>query len=108
MEMFRPDTVFLDAKRIDGMPLHVVRDDIYPFVGGGSKARKAVYYEKMLRDQGYNAVVTCGGIQSNHNRAVALMASRNGWKCHLCIQGTADRFLHEKGNAMLDRLSGAE
>jgi len=108
MDMFRPDMVFLDAKRIDGMPLHVVRDDIYPFVGGGSKARKAVYYEKMLRDQGYNAVVTCGGIQSNHNRAVALMAARNGWKCHLCIQGTADRFLHEKGNAMLDRLSGAE
>lgn len=108
MDMFRPDMVFLDAKRIDGMPLHVVRDDIYPFVGGGSKARKAVYYEKMLRDQGYNAVVTCGGIQSNHNRSVALMAARNGWKCHLCIQGTADRFLHEKGNAMLDRLSGAE
>ena len=61
-----------------------------------------------MKAQGYNAVVTCGGIQSNHNRAIALMCAKNGWKCHLCIQGTEERFLKEKGNALLDRLSGAE
>lgn len=88
--------------------LHVVRDDIFPFIGGGGKARKAVEYEVMLREQGYNALVTCGGIQSNHNRAIALMAAQNNWECHLCIQGTEERFLQEKGNALLDRLSGAE
>ena len=88
--------------------IKVVRDDIYPYIGGGSKARKAVEYEVMLREQGYNAVVTCGGVQSNHNRAMALMAARNGWRCHLCIQGTEERFNSEKGNALLDRLSGAE
>lgn len=87
--------------------LKVVRDDIFPFIGGGSKARKAVAYEKFLKENGYNAVVTCGGIQSNHNRAMALMCARNGWKCHLCIQGTEERFFAEKGNALLDRLSGA-
>ena len=94
--------------KIDGVVITVVRDDIYPFIGGGGKARKAVYYEKLLKEQGYNAVVTCGGIQSNHNRAIALMCAKNGWKCHLCIQGTDERFLAEKGNALLDRLSGAE
>ena len=88
--------------------IEVVRDDLYPFIGGGSKARKAVEYEKFLKTEGYNAVVTCGGIQSNHNRAIALMAARNGWKCHLCIQGTEERFLSEKGNALLCRLAGAE
>lgn len=93
---------------IDGLSIKVVRDDIYPFIGGGGKARKAVYYEILLKEQGYNAVVTCGGIQSNHNRAIALMCAKNGWKCHLCIQGTNERFLAEKGNALLDRLSGAE
>lgn len=97
------DNIFIDGKEID-----VVRDDIFPFIGGGSKARKAVYYEELLRKQGYNAVVTCGGIQSNHNRAIALMCAKNGWKCHLCIQGTEERFFAEKGNALLDRLSGAE
>ena len=93
---------------IERIPFRIVRDDIFPYIGGGSKARKAVAYETMLKEHGYNAVVTCGGIQSNHNRAIALMAARNGWKCHLCIQGTEERFLKEKGNALLDRLSGAE
>lgn len=93
---------------IDGIDITVIRDDIFPFIGGGGKARKAVYYEEMLCEQGYNAVVTCGGIQSNHNRAIALMCAKNGWKCHLCIQGSEERFFAEKGNALLDRLSGAE
>ncbi|MBR8709117.1 1-aminocyclopropane-1-carboxylate deaminase/D-cysteine desulfhydrase [Bacteroides pyogenes] len=93
---------------IEGVTIKIVRDDIFPFVGGGSKARKAVAYEKFLKKGGYNAIVTCGGIQSNHNRAMALMCAKYGWKCHLCIQGTEERFLSEKGNALLDRLSGAE
>lgn len=93
---------------IDKQSVKIVRDDIFPFVGGGSKARKAVAYEQFLRENGYNAVVTCGGVQSNHNRAMALMCAKNGWKCHLCIQGTEERFMSENGNALLDRLSGAE
>ena len=100
--------VYLNNARIGRMELTIVRDDLFPFVGGGSKARKAVEYEMFLRGGGYDAVVTCGGIQSNHNRAIALMASRNGWKCHLCIQGLMERFEAEKGNALLCRLSGAE
>ena len=98
----------IDHVQFDNVGLSVVRDDLFPLIGGGGKARKAVEYETMLREQGYNALVTCGGIQSNHNRAMALMAARNGWKCHLCIQGTEERFLSEKGNALLDRLSSAE
>ena len=93
---------------VDGQSLLVVRDDIYPFIGGGSKARKAVSYEMYLKENGYNAVVTCGGIQSNHNRAMALMCAQNGWKCHLCVQGSEERFMSENGNALLCRLSGAE
>ena len=100
--------LYFHRLRIEHLDITIVRDDLFPFVGGGSKARKVVEYEKYLNKKGYNAVVTCGGIQSNHNRAIALMCAKNGWKCHLCIQGTEDRFLSEKGNALLDRLSGAE
>lgn len=100
--------LFLDEISLDSLALKVVRDDVFPFVGGGSKARKAVAYEKFLREGGYNAIVTCGGIQSNHNRAMAIMCARNGWKCHLCIQGTKERFERENGNALLCRLAGAE
>lgn len=98
----------IDQVRFDNIELSVVRDDLFPFIGGGSKARKAIEYEAMFKNEGFNALVTCGGIQSNHNRAMALMAARNGWRCHLCIQGTKDRFFSEKGNALLCRLSGAE
>lgn len=100
--------VYLNKACIGRLGITIVRDDLFPFIGGGSKARKAVEYEKFLREEGYNAVVTCGGIQSNHNRAIALLVARNGWKCHLCIQGTKERFEAEKGNALLCRLSGAE
>ena len=104
------DNVFLIVNNIQykGQSFRIVRDDLFPLIGGGSKARKAVEYEKFLKAEGYNAVVTCGGIQSNHNRSIALMCAKNGWKCHLCIQGSEERFLSEKGNALLDRLSGAE
>jgi len=100
--------LIIDQVIIDGQPVMLVRDDIFPFVGGGSKARKAVYYEQFIKEHGFNAVVTCGGVQSNHNRAIALMAARNGWKCHLCIQDDKERFYNEKGNALLSRLSGCE
>ncbi len=100
--------LILEDYIVNGQFLKVVRDDLYPFVGGGIKARKAIAYEKYLKKNNYDAVVTCGGIQSNHNRAIALLCSKNGWKCHLCIQGSDERFLDEKGNALLCRLSGAE
>lgn len=100
--------VQIDDILMDGLPLKVVRDDLFPFIGGGSKARKAVEYERFLKAGGYNAVVTCGEVQSNHNRAIALMAARNGWPCHLVVQGAEERFLREKGNALLCRLAGAE
>lgn len=105
--MSKSACLFLDDCNLNGQVFKIVRDDIFPFIGGGSKARKAVAYEKYLKENGYNAVVTCGGIQSNHNRAMALMCARNEWKCHLCIQGSEERFFAEKGNAILDRLSGA-
>lgn len=100
--------VILDEISLDGVLVKLVRDDIFPFVGGGSKARKAMAYEEFLCEGGFDAIVTCGGIQSNHNRAMALMCARHGWRCHLCIQGGVERFLSEKGNALLVRISGAE
>ncbi len=98
----------IDSFQFGGENIKLVRDDLYPFVYGGGKARKAEAYEAFLIENGYNAIVTCGGVQSNHNRAMALMCAKNGWKCHLCIQGSGERFMLESGNALLDRLSGAE
>lgn len=64
-------------------------------------------YECALREEGYNAIVTCGGVHSNHNRAMALMAMANGWKCHLVYHGKKAEFLKSRGNADLVKMSGA-
>lgn len=97
----------IDPLCIDGRSIMIVRDDIFPAVGGGNKARKANYYETSMQTDGYNACVTTGGIQSNHNRAIALMCARNGWKCHLVFHGSRERFEAEKGNALIVRKTGA-
>lgn len=89
-----------------GISFLVVRDDVFPFIGGGNKARKALAYEVEFLKNGYNALVTTGGIQSNHNRAMALLAAKHGWKCHLVYHGSKERFYAEKGNALFVRKCG--
>ena len=93
---------------IGNQPIKVVREDSFPIFGGGTKARKAVDYEHYLRENGYNAVVTCGGVHSNHNRAIAMMAMANGWKCHLVYHGNENEFRKGNGNAGLVMMSGVK
>ena len=80
--------IILDNLSLPTTTIKVVRDDLYPFVGGGNKARKALYYERYMIEHGLNAIVTTGGVQSNHNRAMAVIASRNNWPCHLVVHGS--------------------
>lgn len=99
------NSVILESYRLQGFDFSVVRDDLYPQIGGGIKSRKSAYYEIYMLEQGYNACVTTGGIQSNHSRAIALMCARNGWHCHIVYHGTQERFEAEKGNAQIVRKS---
>lgn len=99
--------VILEHYNVCGHDIGVVRDDLFPQSGGGVKSRKSTYYEREMFLKGFNACVTTGGIQSNHNRAIALMCARNGWRCHIVFHGTKERFEAEKGNALIVRKSGA-
>lgn len=100
------DFLYIEDAMIDNVNLKIVRDDLFPQIGGGIKSRKAICYEMHIKSNGFNACVTTGGIQSNHNRAIALMCVKNGWKCHLVYHGTKERFMAEKGNAFLVIKSG--
>lgn len=88
--------------------IRVFRDDLYPFLGGGNKGRKARFIEKAIKESRSNAVVTTGGIQSNHCRAVAVLAAENQWKCTLVLHGNREEFERSNGNALIMRLSGAQ
>jgi 1-aminocyclopropane-1-carboxylate deaminase/D-cysteine desulfhydrase-like pyridoxal-dependent ACC family enzyme/GNAT superfamily N-acetyltransferase len=87
--------------------LRIKRDDLYPISGGGIKARKIGYIIKKAIDDGYDAIVTNGGPQSNHARAASILASNLGIKCHLVIVLENGQEYSNSGNILLMRMSGA-
>jgi D-cysteine desulfhydrase len=101
------DAINLDAFSTKGTLL-IARDDAFPLFMGGNKARKMVKIISDIEKKNCNAVVTTGGIQSNHCRVVALACAAKGWKCKLVLHGSRKQFLSEKGNALLMRLSNAQ
>lgn len=97
---------FCKIQTINGK-LRVFRDDLYPFLGGGNKGRKMDYIAQDIILNNANALVTTGGIQSNHCRAVAVFAAQHKMACTLVLHGSEEDFNHQSGNAKIMRLSGA-
>jgi D-cysteine desulfhydrase len=85
-----------------------MRDDLFPITGGGNKARKIIRILKEAESQGCNALVTTGGIQSNHARVTALTAAERGWRCRLILHGDKKELVQPKGNFLLMLLASAE
>lgn len=86
--------------------LLVKRDDTIGFAFGGNKVRKMQLVAAEAMKNGADALITSGGVQSNHARVTAAVAAKLGMKCVLVVNGTEpDR---PTANALLDRLLGAE
>jgi D-cysteine desulfhydrase len=94
--------------QINSSGITIARDDIFPFIGGGNKGRKIAAIANDILNSNYNAVVTTGGIQSNHCRATAIFCAQYRLACTLVLHGSKERFLVESGNAKIMRQSGAE
>lgn len=86
--------------------LKIFRDDLYPFLGGGNKGRKMDYIAQDIFLKKANALVTTGGYQSNHCRAVAVFAAQHKMQCTLVLHGSQEEFNQQSGNAKIMRLSG--
>lgn len=85
--------------------LWVKRDDLTGAALSGNKVRKLEFSLAEALAQGADTVITCGGLQSNHCRATALLCAQLGLDCHLVLRG--HRPSSFDGNLLLDALAGA-
>jgi D-cysteine desulfhydrase len=105
-----------------GLDLWVKRDDVTAGAESGNKIRKL---ELLLADalaKGADTLLTCGGVQSNHARATALLGASLGLGSVLYLRTTEPGVVPDgvgawapwpeaaplTGNVVLDRLAGAE
>lgn len=94
------------SKAIGGPRIWIKRDDLTGCAISGNKVRKLEFVLAQAIDQGADTIITCGGVQSNHCRATAILGAQLGLKVHLIFRGMAPQ---EKsvGNLFLDQLAGA-
>lgn len=82
------------------------RDDLTGSLLTGNKVRKLEYVVATAKHRGADTLVTCGGLQSNHCRATALVAAREGLQCRLILRG--DPLEPKDGNFLLSDIAGAD
>lgn len=87
--------------------LWIKRDDLTGCATSGNKIRKLEFILVEAKQQQADVIITCGGVQSNHARATALLGAQLGFKVHLLLRGEPAE-LNGRGNHFLDLLSGAE
>lgn len=93
------------SKKYGGPRIWVKRDDLTGSVLSGNKIRKLEFVIADALDKNSDTLITCGGLQSNHCRATAMVGAQLGLDVHLLLreEGGADL----DGNFLLDSLAGA-
>ncbi len=94
------------SEALNGPRIFVKRDDLTGCELTGNKVRKAEYLLAEARSKKAQVVLTCGGVQSNHARTIAIAAARLGMKTHLFRRN--DGLSSLDGNLFLDHLVDAE
>lgn len=94
---------------IVGCEVWIKRDDVTGGAEAGNKIRKLEWLLGDAVAKKAQAVITCGGIQSNHARATALSCAALRLRCVLFLRvpDPAKATLPRSGNVLLDRLAGA-
>jgi D-cysteine desulfhydrase len=104
-----------------GIELWVKRDDATGGPEAGNKIRKLGYLLADALAQGCDTVITCGGVQSNHARATAVLCAQLGLSSRLLLRATeledddggrgvapTEELAPSIGNVLIDRLVGAD
>ena len=66
--------------------LRIMRDDLYPMLGGSCKARKMQGIVDEMEGRGVHALVTSGEMTSSHVAMAAMAAAAKGWRCKIILQ----------------------
>ena len=93
----------------EGVHLSLKLDSESGSILSGNKIRKLEYILYEAKVRGATAVITCGGVHSNHARATAAAAALCGLRCYLLLRNATDEEhqpLH--GNLLLDLVCGAK
>ncbi|MBL4580678.1 MAG: D-cysteine desulfhydrase family protein [Gammaproteobacteria bacterium] len=94
------------SQRFKDTTIWIKRDELTGTEVSGNKIRKLEYCIAEAQNQSCDTLITCGGIQSNHCRATAVLGARLGMKVHLILRGEKPDVL--EGNLLMDYLCGAE
>jgi L-cysteate sulfo-lyase len=95
---------------IGGPDLYIKRDDVMELAHGGNKTRKLEYALAEALKNGAKAVVTQGGLQSNHVRQTCSGAAKVGLECHVILSNPVPEMKDElmgSGNYLMDQIMGA-
>ena len=91
----------------DAVPrIWIKRDDTTGCLTSGNKVRKLEFLLAEAKNNDCTTIITSGGIQSNHCRAVAVLGAQLGFNVHLLLR--LDREPESTGNFLLDQLTGAK
>jgi len=90
----------------EGYDLYLKRDDLTGFGLSGNKVRKLEFLAYEALKKKADTLITCGGFQSNHARATALLAAQLGLNSFLVLFG--DEPPQTEGNLFLGKLCGAQ
>jgi L-cysteate sulfo-lyase len=93
------------TKKYNGPDIFIKRDDLTSLGLGGNKTRKLEFLVGEALKQKKDALVTTGGLQSNHCRLTAAAARKAGLDCHLVLNGNQPEIAN--GNLLLNRIFGA-
>lgn len=95
---------------VAGPDLYIKRDDVMELAHGGNKTRKLEYVLAEALNQNAKAVVTQGGLQSNHVRQTCSGAAKVGLEAHVILSNPVPEMkeaLMGSGNYLMDQLMGA-
>ena len=90
----------------------IKRDDLTGSVLSGNKIRKLEFVVAQALQENCDTLITCGGVQSNHCRATALVGAQLGLDVCLILRNETNKQVESNtatdGNLLLDHLAGAD